>query len=214
MEILAGTPFGAAVDIEGFFDHVAAEKVEGALVRQGLSEELATLITRITTYRGRLVQGSPTSPALANLVLLESDRRIAAEAQRLGVRVSRYVDDYNIGGRYRDVVMAMIKFIRKELSVIGLQLNEAKTRVSGPVDRKTALGLHLSNAVSVGKRRPAKKGRWSRTQLRDAVRRVERYGATEGELATIRGRIGYVGRLHEGEARSLRERVRKVRIRR
>lgn len=51
------------------------------------------LLTNLTTYRGSLPQGAPTSPLLSNLVNRDLDARLKRLAAESGGRYTRYADD-------------------------------------------------------------------------------------------------------------------------
>jgi RNA-directed DNA polymerase len=99
---------GAAVvvktDLRDFFPSVHYRRVRGFFLQLGYKEEVATLLTRLTTFRpqlpdgtvvwpGALPQGAPTSPALANLVCRRLDQRLAGLAKKAKAVYTRYADD-------------------------------------------------------------------------------------------------------------------------
>jgi hypothetical protein len=88
----AGAEILVTADVQDFFPHTRAWRVEGWW-RERVEEGLARLLTRLTTYRGGLPQGAPTSPALSNLVNRELDARLTHRAEAAGARYTRYCDD-------------------------------------------------------------------------------------------------------------------------
>lgn len=68
----------AKLDISHFFDSIDTDMVYSVMRRLGLSVPATTLLTHICTYQGKLPQGAPTSPRIANLVMCRFDERIAA----------------------------------------------------------------------------------------------------------------------------------------
>src|SRR5262249_28691608 len=50
-------------------------------------------LTRLTTLRGGLPQGAPTSPGLSNFINVELDALLARRAEAAGARYTRYCDD-------------------------------------------------------------------------------------------------------------------------
>ncbi|MEO0564823.1 MAG: reverse transcriptase domain-containing protein, partial [Chloroflexota bacterium] len=64
------------------------------------SQEI-TLLTNLTTYRGSLPQGAPTSPMLSNLVNVELDRRLHKLVTESGGAYTRYADDIAFSWRAR-----------------------------------------------------------------------------------------------------------------
>lgn len=79
-------------DVEDFFPATAAARVE-AWWRERVADNLARLLTLLTTYRGGLPQGAPTSPGLSNLINRELDERLHGRATAAGARYTRYCDD-------------------------------------------------------------------------------------------------------------------------
>lgn len=88
----AGAELFIAADVEGFFPGTAPGRVEDWW-RERAPDRLARLLTRLTTYRGGLPQGAPTSPALSNFLNREMDERLEARARAAGARYTRYCDD-------------------------------------------------------------------------------------------------------------------------
>jgi hypothetical protein len=94
---------GAAVlvtaDVRDFFPSTAAWRVE-EWWRQRVDDAAARLLTLLTTYRGGLPQGAPTSPGLSNFVNRELDDRIASRAVVAGACYTRYCDDIVFSWRH------------------------------------------------------------------------------------------------------------------
>lgn len=183
------------VDIAGFYPAIGSDRVRALYLKNECDSELADYLTQLTTYEGRLPQGAPTSPAIANLLLKEFDERVAATAKRLGVAVTRFGDDMIFSGRSHRMVALLSLYIRRELAALGLRDNAAKRSIK---HRGVAMayGLSLGNGVSIPKD-------WRRT-VRDLVRRVGRLGCTEAERSRLLGKVAYIERLHPKEGRRLR----------
>lgn len=62
------------------------------------SSEIASLLTKLTTFQKRLPQGAPTSSILANFTLLPMHDEICAIAKKFDLRCSIYVDDIAFSG--------------------------------------------------------------------------------------------------------------------
>src|SRR5262245_405896 len=88
----------ANLDVRQFFPNVTRAMVIEALVRLGYTREIAALIAELTTYKGYLPQGAPTSTLLDNLVFVPIDRYFQKFSQRLGLTYTRYVDDITLSG--------------------------------------------------------------------------------------------------------------------
>ncbi len=95
------------IDIEGFFPHVGPNRVIRIFQGLGFGEEPARILTRLTTWKYQLPQGSPTSTSLANLALIRVDVRIGELARKHRFSYTRYVDDIAVSGSWR-----LLKFRR------------------------------------------------------------------------------------------------------
>jgi hypothetical protein len=138
----AGAALFIVADLEDFFPNTAAWRV-AAWWRDALhdfdSDDATRLFTLLTTHRGGLPQGAPTSPALSNLVNIPLDEALNRRAVASGGRYSRYCDDLVFSwpdgaGPPSDFEVA----VRAVLGEHSYQLNPAKgwevyTRADEPV---------------------------------------------------------------------------------
>jgi hypothetical protein len=95
----AGAELLITADVEDFFPATHAGRVEDWW-RERVPDGLARLLTLLTTYRGGLPQGAPTSPALSNLVNRKLDEQLANRASAAGARYTRYCDDMVFSWRW------------------------------------------------------------------------------------------------------------------
>ncbi|MFM8678171.1 MAG: reverse transcriptase domain-containing protein [Alphaproteobacteria bacterium] len=196
------------VDIEGFFPNtrfkLVRRAVERALPRR-LSPEARRLVVDACSMGGGLPIGAPTSPAIANLVMLPVDRALAKVAARHGIAYTRYADDLTLSG---DDPARMLPFLRELVGQLGYRLDPKKTNFFRRGRRQVVTGLVVNERVSVPRK--------LRRRLRAAVHRVATQGATAelewhgrpmhaGELA---GRIAFAGVAHPAESRALAARLR------
>ncbi len=81
-------------DLTNFFGFVNNKMVFTAIRSFGYSPDVAHILTNLTTFKGHLPQGAPTSPTLANLVgLITFDNPILELCQLHNITYTRYVDD-------------------------------------------------------------------------------------------------------------------------
>ncbi len=88
----AGAEVLVTADVQDFFPSTREARVQDWW-RERVADDLARLLTLLTTYRGELPQGAPTSPGLSNLVNCELDERLTGRASAAGARYTRYCDD-------------------------------------------------------------------------------------------------------------------------
>ncbi|HEY6352652.1 MAG TPA: reverse transcriptase family protein, partial [Candidatus Angelobacter sp.] len=106
----------------------------------GCSPPVAKLLTRLTTFKRRLPQGSPASPLLANLFIWSIDAPIRQACAERNVAYSTWIDDLAFSGvRAREV----IQIAASVLAAHGLRLSRKKIRVMGPRRTKLLTGTRL-----------------------------------------------------------------------
>ncbi|QVT81497.1 hypothetical protein ENKNEFLB_03907 [Nocardioides aquaticus] len=111
-------------------------------------------IPRAHPYSGQtegfLPQGSPTSGALSNLVMRPIDDLVHDVARRMHLRFSRYSDDLFFSSTRPitpDTVARLVHEVRAALQIIGLHVNDSKTRVARPGSRRTVLGVLVDQSA-------------------------------------------------------------------
>jgi hypothetical protein len=123
---------------------------------------------------GRLPQGSPTSGALANLVMVEVDAALTELARSMGLTYTRYSDDltFSSGPDFsRDRATTLLEEASSILGRNRFWLQRNKTRVAPPGSRHVVLGLMLSDRVGLLPR--------YKRRLETHVRGVARFGLSE-----------------------------------
>ena len=134
------------LDIRDFFPAVTNRQVYRVWLQQvGVGPGLASLLTALTTYRGRLPLGAPTSSALANLVLSEADEEIRELAVSKGLGFTRFVDDLVFSG---DDPRSLINRVVLVLRHAGFAVSHRKLKIMGPARRKVVTGLCVEGRVN------------------------------------------------------------------
>jgi RNA-directed DNA polymerase len=131
------------VDLEAFFDRVNHDVLMGKLAKRVVDSRLLGLIRRyleagimangvvVERYEGT-PQGGPLSPLLANVLLDEVDK----ELERRGHAFARYADDSNVYVRSRRAGERVMATLRRLFAKLRLRVNETKSAVARPWDRK------------------------------------------------------------------------------
>ncbi len=89
----AGAPYIITADITDFFPSTPTWHVKNWWQRRVEDEVMARFLTLLTTHRGSLPQGAPTSPALSNVVNFEMDKALERGVMHTGGTYTRYGDD-------------------------------------------------------------------------------------------------------------------------
>ncbi|MDI6872646.1 MAG: group II intron reverse transcriptase/maturase [Bacillota bacterium] len=131
------------LDLEQFFDRVNHDVLMGRLTKRIADRRLLGLIRRfleagvlanglsMERHEGT-PQGGPLSPLLANVLLDEVDK----ELEKRGHAFVRYADDCNVYVRSRRSGERVMQTLRRLYAKLRLRVNEAKSAVARPWDRK------------------------------------------------------------------------------
>jgi RNA-directed DNA polymerase len=172
------------LDLEEFFPSISIARVVQVFKVAGYLSTGAWLLARLCTRQGRLPQGAPTSPKLANLVCYRLDRRLAEFAESMGLVYTRYADDLSFSGEVMAKLAKLRPFVTHIVKDCGFRLNHKKTRLVGPSGAKIVTGLVIGHdEVGIGRRRLR--------ELRATIHRahVER---DRNVLASIQGWLDFV----------------------
>lgn len=94
-----GNKYFFVTDIKNFFPSISYKKVYSALMVNNFSSDVAGMITKLTTFKGNLPQGTPTSTVLSNLVFQNVDRDVISICDTYDLVYTRFVDDITISGK-------------------------------------------------------------------------------------------------------------------
>jgi RNA-directed DNA polymerase len=201
--ITAGYRWVVDLDLEKFFDRVNHDKLMASISRRVTDKRVLRLIgafLKVGVLENGLVspaeegtpQGGPLSPLLSNIVLDELDR----ELERRKHRFVRYADDCNIYVRSQRagqrVMNSVTGFLSRRLK---LKVNEAKSAVARPVERKF-LGFSFSNNKEPKRRIAPKAVLRCKAKIRELTRRTRGISLeqmTKELAAYLRGWKSYFG---------------------
>lgn len=182
-----------ALDISDFFGSVTNAQVASVWTQRfGASTEAAWLLTRLTTFKGHLPQGAPTSTGLANLVILPAAEELNALGRLQGTTMTIYVDDITVSG---SEATAAIPIVASVLGRHGFELARKKVKVMRANERQEVTGLTVNRRMS--------NGRATLKRARGLVLRAIGHGASEKEIQRARGLVAHVRATSPSQARWL-----------
>ena len=131
------------VDLERFFDRVNHDVLMGRLAKKIEDKRMLKVLRGFldagVMLNGVVIdreegtpQGGPLSPLLANVLLDELDKVLESR----GHRFVRYADDCNVYVRSQRAGERVMATMRKELTKLRLRINEAKSAVDRPWNRR------------------------------------------------------------------------------
>lgn len=185
------------VDLEAFFDRVNHDVLMSRLAKRIADRRLLGLIRRYLDAgimaNGVVVkerhegtpQGGPLSPLLANVLLDDVDK----ELEKRGHAFARYADDCNVYVRSRRAGERVMEALRHLFAKLRLRVNELKSAVARPWERKF---LGYSFWVAKGraiKRRVAAK---ALVTMKDRVRDITKRSGGRSITAVVAELRGYL----------------------
>lgn len=95
-----GKKYKFLTDLKAFFPSITHERVYNTLIDIGFYPEIGSLITKLTTYKGHLPQGTPTSSYIANLVFLKTENKFLPFCKEHDITYTRFIDDLTFSAQY------------------------------------------------------------------------------------------------------------------
>jgi RNA-directed DNA polymerase len=120
-----GKRFKFATDLRNFFPSVNNRQVNEMFIKNGFSPDVAHILTRLTTYKGRLPQGAPTSSSIANLVFTETGNKLDEFALENNITFTTFVDDlaFSSPSAFKEKTPEIVKIITDD----GFRISHNKT---------------------------------------------------------------------------------------
>ncbi len=153
------------VDLENFFPSINFGRVRGFFIRDrdfSLHPTVATVLAQIACANGRLPQGSPCSPIIANLVAHILDVHLVQLATRNQCRYTRYADDLTFS-TCRSAIPSRVARRAPDspnlwvpgnelvhlVKMCGFTVNPQKTRMQYRTSRQVVTGLVVNKKLNV-----------------------------------------------------------------
>ncbi len=153
------------IDIENFFPTINFGRIRGFFMSNRdylLPAKAATLIAQIACFQGKLPQGSPCSPIIANLIAHLLDVRLVRLAKAHTCTYSRYADDLTFSTNQKEFPKAIAEELMgypgswilsdrllSEVARTGFTVNHQKTRMQCRPGRQVVTGLTVNEKVNV-----------------------------------------------------------------
>jgi RNA-directed DNA polymerase len=182
-----GRRFVVTADIRDFFPSITAQRVDDCLEQLEFDPAHRRSLVQLVTRQGRLPQGAPTSPHLANLVARPLDLRLAGLARQHGWTYTRYADDLTFSTNSSQEFMPpeeLLWVIERIVTDEHFRLAADKTHVMPHHQRQTVTGLVVNQRLALPKPR--------RRILRAMLHRLETAGPGELDLRDLQVAGGHL----------------------
>ena len=148
------------IDIKDYFASCKSSRVKQYFKKIGWNNEVAEFLTGITTYKGALPQGAPTSPRLSNLINYRLDARLAGIANKYNASYTRYADDitFSLMEDHDEAIKELLRLSRMILIDFGYRPNKKKVKVLRAHQQQKITGLVTNQKLQL----PRKTRKWLR----------------------------------------------------
>jgi hypothetical protein len=199
-----GARFKIHMDLKDFFPTITVERVYG-LYRKIFRYDgrLSWLLANLTTRKGHLPQGAPTSPMTANLLATSMDRHLVGLIKAMRGYYTRYVDDLTFSFRKGMSPANVTRFISTVSDIVrkhGFVVNEEKTSVVGCGRRMVVTGVVVNSKPSA----PL----WIRKNVRAAIHQRSLELPSADPVPVIQGKLAYVRMICPSQRETLTKGIR------
>jgi RNA-directed DNA polymerase len=135
-----------STDLKDFFPSISHHQVFRMYCQYGFSPSVASILTKLTTYKGVVPQGIPTSATIANLVFVPTGNKIDHFAKLNGLVFTSFIDDLNISSPvdFKHFIDPMIKIIQNDGYKVAFGKTKYRTKnpeVTGVEVKNNSLAL-------------------------------------------------------------------------
>jgi len=153
------------LDIEDFFPSINFGRVRGFFMKDRnfqLEKSVATVIAQIACHANSLLQGSPCSPVISNLIAHPMDVTLVALASAAGCTYSKYADDLSFSTNKKEFPPNIAtpsendphrwlpgKQLQRLIEHGGFKINESKSHMQYRTSRQEVTGLVVNKKINV-----------------------------------------------------------------
>jgi len=139
-----GKKYILTTDLKDFYPSVNHKTVYNTFIDLGFNKQTAFYLTRFTTWKSELPQGTPTSTDISNIIFLKTDLKLIELCDEHKITYTRYVDDLTFSASFdfQDSIKEILDIIKNSK----LKISWRKTIYAG---NQTVTGIiPLLNKIS------------------------------------------------------------------
>lgn len=182
------------LDIENFFDNIKFWNIyKSCFPIEYFPKKIGMLLTYLCTVDDHLIQGTPTSSYISNLVMKSFDEELGFWCEERNIDYTRYSDDLTFSGDFK--VREVIKKVNSLLKSLDLRLNKNKTHIITNNKAQIVTGIVVNKKMQISKK--------YRDKIRQEIYYIKKYGIDshleklkimdkDKYLKSLNGKINYV----------------------
>lgn len=121
-----GKKYKFKTDLRDFFPSINNKRVFNMFCSFNFSPTVSRILTQLTTYKGRLPQGAPTSSAIANLTFVKTGKKLQKFSEENCIIFTSFVDDlcFSSPFNFKNKTREIIDIIKSD----GFRISHTKTQ--------------------------------------------------------------------------------------
>lgn len=218
-------------DLKDFFPTLTYKRIKGLFRGLGYSEAIATILGLLCTEADteaieldgityyvatgdrHLPQGSPTSPALTNILCRRLDRRLTALADELGYTYTRYADDltFSASGDKLNHIRELLKRSDSIITHEGFTRHPDKLRIQRQKSRQQEVTGIVVNEFPNIDRKTLKRFRATLYQIECDGLTGKHWGNASNLMAAIQGYANFVTMVNPDKGAKFQDQIQRIR---
>jgi RNA-directed DNA polymerase len=134
-----GKKFNFTTDLSAFFPSINNKQVYDMFISFGFSPDVTSKLVKLTTYKGKVPQGAPTSSLIANLVFIKTGDKLQKLAKEHKLTFTTFVDDITFSSQdcFKEINRLIIETINND----GYLISHKKTHYKAGNKIVTGVGV-------------------------------------------------------------------------
>ena len=218
-------------DLKNFFPTLTYKRIKGLFQAIGYSEAIATILGLLCTEADteaieldgityyvatgdrHLPQGSPTSPALTNILCRRLDRRLTALADELGYTYTRYADDltFSASGDSLNHIRGLLHRSENIINHEGFTRHPDKLRIQRQKSRQQEVTGIVVNEFPNIDRKTLKRFRATLYQIELDGFTGKHWGNSNNLMAEIQGYANFINLVNPDKGAKFQAQIQRIR---
>ena len=127
-------------DLQAFYPSIKSDRIYDTFLKLGFSNFYSHWLTKITTWKYELPQGTPTSTHISNLVFLKTDYKFVEFCNKHKIEYTRYIDDltFSAPNCFKQLLNEILEIVIES----GFKISYRKTKYEG---NQNITGIEVRN---------------------------------------------------------------------
>jgi len=141
------------IDLKDFFSSIKAYRVKELLLSEcfDFSEQIATALTLLTTFKGELPTGAPSSPVISNMICMQLDENLMNYCKVNNLTYTRYADDLTFSSN-EPIDRYIVEEICTIIQLNQFEVNRRKIWLKASNSKQMVTGLIVNEKVNVDRK--------------------------------------------------------------